>query len=789
MKTAIPMIVALALLNLVPAGWADPPTAENRFEVKLPPHRFAGALSPDSPFGINTALGPDAAEKAGAGRQTIYEDIYLEECPDVLIFGNAKLMLEFGKAGGEWLIFNAGGVPGLIAPGRPPTAVDFQIDGQRMIAQHGAKLLRHEISIDRQHDGASLHLVLGIGARAQPAAPRNVEFELTSTYKLYPRSGRLERSARLARLGGSATAPGARRMEGFVFQLPGAHIDRGAECVLDVPGPWLPRTYIAPGTPVEKLPSGYIGFHGAPDGGFGLLALSNSRRNVTVATWMDTAGEVGYAPGIRREDDSVTFDFFDRRAYRLQQNMTVESDVQQIEVVNGPLAAALEKYRQMAVRTMPLEKDTPAWVREMILLEIYPAYFPGGLKEIAKKLPFYREIGFNTVYLMPHWVGGYSPIDLRQVDPKLGTPDDLKELVRTAHGLGMKVLFDMVIHGFNERSPLMAQRPELFIHDEQGKIARHPAWKSMSTDWASPAYQQFMVDLVLHDLKEYDVDGYRVDAASYKAPNWSPDIPYPAYRSATAAPELMCRMLRAMREKKKDAVLLSEVFGPVFYVPCNLVHDNQTEAPQQLIELMDKGQATAADYKAHLANVHSMLPPGANRVYFARNHDTSWFYHFNGYTPRFMALDAIHALCGIPEVFAGDPGHGPNPDDDPATFNYYRKLFALRKDFPELARGELLLREVECGNPWVLTALRRLEGRTVLVAVSLSDKEEEATVTMASALRSAAAATGPQGQAGPLKLLDPIAGESVAAPVTPRDPQAIGIKLKLRPFQVLAGRL
>jgi hypothetical protein len=35
------------------------------------------------------------------------------------------------------------------------------------------------------------------------------------------------------------------------------------------------------------------------------------------------------------------------------------------------------------------------------------------------------------------------------------------------------------------------------------------------------------------------------------------------------------------------------------------------------------------------------------------NHDTSWFLHFNGYSPRFLAMDAVRAFAGIPEVFAG----------------------------------------------------------------------------------------------------------------------------------------
>ncbi|MGC8833832.1 MAG: alpha-amylase family glycosyl hydrolase, partial [Armatimonadota bacterium] len=532
----------------------------------------------------------------------------------------------------------------------------------------------------------------------------------------------------------------------------------------------------------------------APDGGFGVLAVSNTRTGLVLAAWMDTRGEVNYTPSIHGNGSLITFAFANHRFYRMPprsfdvQSVTVclskllagfsiESDVNQIHVVAGGLPAALRCYRQMVSETMPLDPSTPGWVKEAIILEVYPKYFKGGLKELTQKLPFYRKIGFNTIYLMPHWIGGYSPIDQFQVDPSLGTADDLREMVRTAHSLGMRVLFDMVIHGFNEKSPIVQQRPELFIRNEDGTIARHPAWKSMSTDWASSDYQQYMVDLVLHDLKEYDIDGYRVDAASYKGANWFPDIPYPAYRSGTAAPELMRRMISAMRRIKRDAVLLSEVFGPVFYTASNLVHDNQTEAPQQLLEMMDRGEANAATYKAHMANVFDMLPRGANRVFFARNHDTSWFYHFNGYTRRFLALDAIHALCAVPEVFAGDPDHGPNPDDDPAVYEYYRRLFALRAEYPEITRGELLLREVNSDNPWIFTAVRRHKAQALLIVVSLSDQAVSTEISFDGAVTP---------KRDLIQLRDPINEETVEAVSQKESGRLV---LKLKPFQVLVGRI
>src|SRR5262249_55277362 len=51
-----------AILAAAPLLAADAPTAEGSFIVKLPPHRFASDLLPDSPFGVNTAFEPDTPD-------------------------------------------------------------------------------------------------------------------------------------------------------------------------------------------------------------------------------------------------------------------------------------------------------------------------------------------------------------------------------------------------------------------------------------------------------------------------------------------------------------------------------------------------------------------------------------------------------------------------------------------------------------------------------------------------------------------------------------------------------
>lgn len=648
---------------------------------------------------------------AQSSETILLQDIRLRVSNDSLFFYNDQLTCTFDLRTGNWVSMNIPQIGNIFA--HPAPAFDVLVNDTPFF--HGnLKFSGYEYSIYASERRVELTLFYQAG--------NDSSLTSASHYSLFINSSRLLRSASI--INHSSTAL---KLTGFRFDLPGATLGDPADCRLDAPGPWFPNTYIGPHKPYNELVNQQITFHPAPETAFGVLVLSNPLKKLSLASWMETDGEVDYKPSIRGDGHLLTLSFTDNRQYRLLPHMSVTSDPQIIEWTEGGMAQALAPYRRMVCERFPLG-HSPEWVQRAVILEAYPSYFKDGFRGITARLPFYQRLGINCLYLMPHWQGGYSPIDMFQVNPQYGSETELQELVKTAHTLGMKVLFDMVIHGMNEKSPLMAERPELFCKDESGKIVRHPTWGSMTFDWANPEYQRYMMSLVQHDLDVYDIDGYRVDAAAYKGPNWDPTLPYPAFRSGAAAPELMANMLEILRRTKPDAVLLSEVFGPVFHHVCNFVHDNQTEAPQMMIEKIDAGEATAETYKTHLANVFDMLPPGANRVFFTRNHDTSWFYHFNGYSPRFLAFEAVHALCAIPEIFSGDPNHGPNPEDDPATLNFYRQLFALRSQYKILVEGRPLFHEVMSSNPMVFSALKVLDKQRMLALVSMSDKKETVTL-------------------------------------------------------------
>ncbi|MBI3854205.1 MAG: hypothetical protein HY293_00790, partial [Planctomycetes bacterium] len=63
LSAALLLVVAGCSAAAPPAlQTAPPPTGWSSFSVALPPHPAAAALCPASPFGINTALRPDAPD-------------------------------------------------------------------------------------------------------------------------------------------------------------------------------------------------------------------------------------------------------------------------------------------------------------------------------------------------------------------------------------------------------------------------------------------------------------------------------------------------------------------------------------------------------------------------------------------------------------------------------------------------------------------------------------------------------------------------------------------------------
>lgn len=720
-------------------------------------------------------------------------DIACLESDERVAIANSRLRLEFDKSTGDWFSLSVDGVPeSLVTRNEPGIALDFRVDQVWMVEEHGAKLLETSTHADETDGSLSVQFRHGVHMREPtlliprrwrtsvlpPMTPPQdpYEFELISTYTLFPNERRVERSATLNRnLQRDIMTPSFRRFEGFLFVVPGAAVGDTADCVVDVPGPVYTYNHIEPRTPYPSLAATFVECRTAPDRYPGIVGVTNEKLQRSLAAWLDTQGEVYYQTYLSGDRRKLSILMHDIRASRMGDSDTAVSDRQVILVADTFPAAQAEQLRTVVDAHYPREANTPDWVPEMVMIEVMPSYYEGGLKGLAERIPFYRDIGFNTLYMLPHWLGSYTNVDPFAVDPKVGTVEDLQNVVKVAHDNGMRVLFDMVIHGFSKQSPVVKEHPEFFTRDEHGLLVTHFNWGTYNTDPSNPGYIDYMRRLVQHDAKTYGIDGYRVDANSYKSPNWNAAIDEPAWKASSTLP-LYRAMMEAMREIKPDAVLMSEMFGPVWHSVSNLAQDANWANVMDMNAAIKSGKVTAASYKAGIASLQKSLPPGANRIRFCRNHDTSWFLKtgFAGYTPQLMTMDAVHALAGIFVAFAGDPKHPPSPDDDPAVWEYYRKVLGLRKDHPELVRGELLLDEVVCDDLNVMSFIRLLDGKASLVLANVSGEPRRPGLSLHL----------PGHSLEGMRLVDPQTGAAVA-------PAADGdrVRVEITPFEVLVGRL
>ncbi len=134
-------------------------------------------------------------------------------------------------------------------------------------------------------------------------------------------------------------------------------------------------------------------------------------------------------------------------------------------------------------------------------------------------LPRISEAGYNTVQLMavqehPYYGSfGYHVSSFFAACSRFGTPDDLKYLIDTAHGLGLAVLLDIVhshavkniAEGLNN---LDGSGGQYFHNGERGE---HPQWDSKVFDYSKPEVRRFLLSNVRYWLEEFHFDGFRFD--------------------------------------------------------------------------------------------------------------------------------------------------------------------------------------------------------------------------------------------------------------------------------------
>ena len=137
-------------------------------------------------------------------------------------------------------------------------------------------------------------------------------------------------------------------------------------------------------------------------------------------------------------------------------------------------------------------------------------------------LPRIKEAGYNTLQFMaipehPYYGSfGYHVSSFFAPSSRFGTPEELKQLVDEAHGMGISVIMDLVhshaVKNENEGLGRYDGTRWQFFHD--GPKGEHPAWDSYCFNYGKTEVIHFLLSNIRYWLEDFRFDGFRFDGVT-----------------------------------------------------------------------------------------------------------------------------------------------------------------------------------------------------------------------------------------------------------------------------------
>jgi cyclomaltodextrinase / maltogenic alpha-amylase / neopullulanase len=385
-------------------------------------------------------------------------------------------------------------------------------------------------------------------------------------------------------------------------------------------------------------------------------------------------------------------------------------------------------------------RPTAEWVKDAVIYEVFPRAFSpsGNFEGITARLDDLQKLGVTVLWLMPiHPVGRekskgslgspYAVRDFYAINPDYGTAADLKRLVAESHRHGLRVIIDIVAN-HTAWDSVMMQHPEFYKKDAEGHIISPvPDWQDVAgLDYTSHALRAYMIDMLRYWLREFDLDGFRCDAAGM--------VPTDFWDEARAA----------IQAQKPDVMMLAEWHTPDLLLKAFEL-DYSWPLHATLTEVL-QGRKPASALRVDWEQERRTYPQGALHLRFSDNHDerraigrfgergamaaSAFMFTLDGVPLLYNGMEVGDTTeSGAPALFERLPVFWPFAERRPELVRFYQALIAFRREHAALRRGSMTWIS-SSDEDRVLTYLRAEATEELLVAVNLSSGPFAGTVSL-----------------------------------------------------------
>jgi alpha-amylase len=185
---------------------------------------------------------------------------------------------------------------------------------------------------------------------------------------------------------------------------------------------------------------------------------------------------------------------------------------------------------------------TPDWVKDAVVYQVNVRQFSeaGTFNAFSEQIERIAAMGVDIIWFMPIYplcernkkshedaktecLGShYAVYDFFSVNPRYGTPEDFRQIVKKIHDSGMKVVLDFVPNHTGWDSRWMLRHPEWFHKDAEGNIASPVkeengeswGWDDVAhLDYSNRKLRENVIQAHEFWMNEFDVDGFREDVA------------------------------------------------------------------------------------------------------------------------------------------------------------------------------------------------------------------------------------------------------------------------------------